>query len=396
MTKAAYLHEGPRVLSLYEGFFAGGARILHTSVVAALEATSPQRHRVLSLTDRVQREFTAQAIGDDHCYQRLRAARIPVTALRRVDGESLRRVDRAAIRREVRQADVVLSLKEQPLALVGDLDRPLVTCLHRSDPEHQGPGVEELVRRYDAGGLAAAICCAQATQDAYHEATGIPRDLLPVVPNGVDLRRFRTSPLQRREVRALLRAPEQAPVVLIAARFDAMKDIALFVRSAAAFVRRHPDAHLVLCGAGMTRDNTALADLVAIELAHWDARETNVHALGIQGAMASLYNAADLIVLTSAFGEAAPLCLLEGMACGAVPVATDVGDCAAIVGDRRLIADREPGALAEAWAAAFAQREEHSERILRRRQRLSDQRGIDAYVRIIDASVSSDVPRLAG
>jgi glycosyltransferase involved in cell wall biosynthesis len=390
MSKATYLHDGPRVLSLYEGFFAGGARILHTAVIGALHSTSPQHHRVLSLTNRVQREFTSQSIEDDTCYRRLVSAGVPVTALRRTADEPVRPADRMTIRREIDAADVLLSLKEQPLqalSRIGTRGTPLITALHRSDPEHQGPGLGELVRIYEEGMLAAAICCATSTQRAYHEATGIPLDLLPVVPNGVDLRRFRPDPRLRREVRDSMRAPEGAPVVLIAARFDAMKDIPLFVRSAALFVREHPDAHLVMCGAGMTLETPALRDQLAAELPHWDAAATNVHALGIQSSMAALYNAADLVVLTSAFGEAAPLCLLEGMAAGAVPVSTDVGDTRAMLGDDRLIAERQPAALAEAWKAAYAQREEHSERILRHRQRLSDQRGIDAYLRIVDAAV---------
>jgi glycosyltransferase involved in cell wall biosynthesis len=398
MTKATYLHDGPRVLSLYEGFFAGGARILHTAVINALHSTSPQRHRVLSLTNRVQREFTSQSIEDDTCYRRLMANGVPVTALRRTAADAYRAVDRNTIRRELDAADVVLSLKEQPLQAltrIGTRGKPLITALHRSDPEHQGPGLEELVRMYDEGTLAAAICCAEATQRAYHEATGIPIELLPVVPNGVDLGRFRPSPEERRVVRRRMQAGDEAPVVLIAARFDEMKNIPLFVRAAARFVTTHPDAHLVLCGAGMTLDNPALRDLVATELAHWDERETHLHALGIQSAMAPLYNAADLVVLTSSFGEAAPLCLLEGMASGAVPVATDVGDCARMVDDPRLIAEAEPEALAEAWRAAFAQREEHSERIMRQRQRLSEQRGIDAYVRIIGAAAGEGVAELA-
>jgi glycosyltransferase involved in cell wall biosynthesis len=398
MAKATHLSDGPRVLSLYEGFFAGGARILHTAVISALHTTSAQHHRVLSLTNRVQREFTSQSIEDDACHRRLGLAGVPVTALRRTAADGYRPADRNAIRREIDGADLVLSLKEQPLEAltrIGTRGRPLVTALHRSDPEHQGPGLEELVRRYDDGSLVAAICCAEATRQAYHQATGIPLELLPVVPNGIDLARFRPDPEQRRTMRARLRAPEGAPVVLIAARFDAMKDVPLFVRAAARFVLEHPEAHLVMCGAGMTLENPALREVVAAELGGWEERETHLHALGIRSTMAPLYNAADLVVLTSAFGEAAPLCLLEGMASGAVPVATDVGDCARMVGDPRLVAEPEPAALAAAWSAAFAQREEHSERILRHRQRLSEQRGIDAYVRIIAAAVGEDLGEVA-
>lgn len=399
MSHVAYLEDGPSVLSLYEGFFAGGARILHTAVVRALDATTPEHHSVLSLSDRVEREFTAQRISADNSYRRLTSAGIPVRALRRTPTGPVTASQLARVQRAVAQADVVLSLKEQPLTVlgrVGTSGTPLIVCLHRSDPEHQGAGVEELVELDRAGLLTAAVCCAESTQRAYHAATGIPLERLPVLPNGVDLYRFRTDRDMRALKRAELGVEGEAPVVMIAARFDEMKNIPLFVRAARRFVAAHPDAHLVMCGAGMTSDNPRLTELVDAELGGWPGLETNLHALGIQSRMAPLYNAADLITLTSAFGEAAPLCLLEGMACGAVPVTTDVGDAASMVGDPRLVASFDPAEMAEAWQAAFARREEHSERILRHRQRLSEQRLFDAYARLIQQTADSSRIPLAG
>ncbi|MGH6656292.1 MAG: glycosyltransferase, partial [Actinocrinis sp.] len=41
-----------RALSLYEGFFSGGARILHTDVLTGLHGRG-QSHRVLSIHGRV-------------------------------------------------------------------------------------------------------------------------------------------------------------------------------------------------------------------------------------------------------------------------------------------------------------------------------------------------------
>jgi glycosyltransferase involved in cell wall biosynthesis len=367
------LENGPRVLSLYEGFFAGGARILHTAVVRSLDATSAQRHSVLGMTNRVTREFTAQAIESDTCYRRLVAAHIPVRALDRSADMPLRVGDLAILEQAVGATDVILALKEQPLApltVVGTAQRPLITCLHRSDPEHSGPSLDALVSLHEQGLLTAAVCCSQATRDAYHAATGIPLAQLPVIPNGVDLHRFRPDPARRERTRAELGVPAGAPVVLVAARLDPMKDIPLFVRAARRFL---------LCGAGMSLANPALARLVGHRLSG------RVHALGIQPRMASLYNAADLVALTSAYGEAAPLCLLEAMASDAVPVTTAVGDAARIVGDARLVTGHTPEEVATAWAAAFAERDEHRDRIARHRQRLSEQRCFDGYAALIES-----------
>lgn len=378
--------EGPRVLSLYEGFFAGGARILHTAVVRGLDATSGQRHHVLSLTNRVQREFTEQAITDDTSYRRLTRAGVRIQALDRSSEEPISVTQLHMIERAVARADVVLSLKEQPLAAlsaVGTGGRPLLVALHRSDPEHSGAALSALVGLHADGALTAAICCSYATQRAYHAATGIPLSRLPVVENGVDLFKFQPSPERRVEARHRLGIPLDAPVVMLAARFDEMKDVPLFLDAAQRFLQTEPRAHLLLCGAGM--EAAALGDL----LRPFPAGQ--VHPLGIRRDMPDLYNATDLVALTSRYGEAAPLCLLEGMACGAVPVTTDVGDAARIVGDARLVTSREPQEVAEAWSAALAAGEEHRERIARHRQRLSEQRCFDGYARLINAAVPQPV-----
>lgn len=395
MESVTFLDDGPRVLSVYEGFFSGGARILHTAVVRSLDATTSQRHAVLSLTDRVHREATVQRASDDAGYRRLTAAGVAVSTLDRASADPLRPAHLAALERAVQDADVVLSLKEQPLTALSRIgaDRPVLTCLHRSDPEHQGAGLETLVDLVERGVVTTAICCAWSTQAAYHAATGIPLDRLPVIANGVDLHRFRSDAAQRAAVRRELGVVGEAPVVLLSARFDPMKDVGLFVRAGARFAARYPDAHLVLCGAGMSAATPALRELLAAHLGGVDQRR--VHLLGIREDMPRLYNAADLVALTSAYGEAAPLSLLEGMACGAVPVTTDVGDAALMVGDRRLVVDPEAAAVAAGWEAAFEHREEHTERILRHRQRLSEQRCFDAYAALVAGQVRSEVLELA-
>jgi glycosyltransferase involved in cell wall biosynthesis len=395
MGEVAFTEEGPRVLSVYEGFFAGGARVLHTGVVRALQTTTGQHHRVLSLTDRSVRENTVQLAQGDASFRSLVRSGVPVTALRRASGDAWRPGQRRAVQRAVSGADVVLTLKEQPLLALVDArlgGRPVLTCLHRSDPEHQGRSLETLVAMLERGTVAAAICCAHSTQAAYHAATGIALDRLPVVPNGTDLRRFAPSADQRAQARAELGVDSEVPVVLLSARFDPMKDVPLFVRAAARFRRLRPDAHLVLCGAGMSADNAELTALF-VDAALGPER---VHLLGIRTDVPRLCNAADLVVLTSAYGEAAPLALLEAMACGAVPVTTDVGDAATMVGDPRLVAPRDAGDMALTWLAAYEQREEHAERILRHRQRLSDQRTFDAYAALIREHAAGSRLDLAG
>ncbi|MFD6177830.1 MULTISPECIES: glycosyltransferase [unclassified Isoptericola] len=382
-----------RVLSLYEGFFSGGARVLHSSVVAGLHGQGRQRHAVLSIHDDVRREAARQRMVDDPRYRQLTAAGVRVTSLGRSadvphDPEVVTDAEAEVLARALGATDVVLSLKEQPLRLLSrpDVlpDRPVVACLHRSDPQNQGSGLGHLLRAADDGRLAAVVCCAESTRAAY-EAAGVPAHLLRVIPNGVDLTRFRPVPPARRlALRGAHRLPADGVVVTYAARYDAMKNPGLFLAAARELLGRDTDAHVVLCGAGMSPANPDLgADLV---LAFADRPDllARVHLLGVRHDMERVLAASDVVALTSAFGEAAPLCLIEGAMCGAVPVTTPVGDSARIVDGIGLVTGFDPAEVAAAWLEAAARRDALSGALVAARPRFSHVRMLSAYAATVE------------
>jgi glycosyltransferase involved in cell wall biosynthesis len=384
-----------RVLSVYEGFFSGGARILHSDVVRGLTGGT-QRHSVLSIEGEVHREATRQRMTDDACYRALTTAGVPVSALRdggagaeggRKSGATrFSRKELAATARATAAADVILSLKEQPLALLNRAGlpyRPVVVCLHRSDPENQGPALDALRAAVAAGRVRACVCCAESTRAAY-VAAGIPAELMHVIPNGVDLLRFRPDAARRVAIRAALRIPLNAPVTVFAARYAAMKNVPLFLRAARIHLGREPGAHVVMCGAGMTADNAALAADLSAAFADDPGLLRRLSLLGVRHDMEAVYAAADVVSLTSSSGEAAPLCLIEGMMCGAVPVATDVGDCAELVAGHGFLtpADAEPIALA--WSEAAARAADFVPALARSRERFSQTRMVTAYGALIE------------
>jgi glycosyltransferase involved in cell wall biosynthesis len=375
-----------RVLSIYEGFFSGGARILHSDVLSGLHGRRGQQHSLLSIHSEVRREATFQPMHEDACYRRLTAQGLAVDTLGRGADERApySACEIARFTELAAQTDVILTLKEQPLALVNRADlegRPVIACLHRSDPENQGRAFQDLREAAYGGHLAAAVCCAESTRDAY-AAAGIPEELLHVIPNGVDLRRFKPSRRHRASVRGSLGIPAEAPVVVFAARYDRMKNVPLFLAAAREFLDLRPDAHVMLCGAGMTSLNQGLLqDLALLGLEGELTRR--VHLLGVRNDPEAIYAAADVVALTSAFGEAAPLCLIEGMLCGAVPVSTDVGDSASIVAGHGLIAEPEPAALAQAWAEALGQHAHFFQAMTRNRYKFSRTRMIMSYGSLI-------------
>ncbi|WP_425955172.1 glycosyltransferase [Xylanimonas sp. McL0601] len=382
----------PRVLSLYEGFFAGGARQLHTTVVAGLHGGGRHRHAALSIHAEVRREATLQRMVDDQRYQLLRAAGVRVTTLGRSsdDGRDPRAFSDAELSRataELRAAHVVMSLKEQPLRLVnqaGGVDRPVVACLHRSDPEHQGAALDDLLVAADAGRLAAVVCCAESTRDAYHHA-GVPASLLRVVPNGINLARFRpVSGSRRAALRGAEGVPADATVVVFAARFDAMKNPGLFVAAARHFLERDRSGHVIMCGAGMSEANPHLVAELALAFGDRPDLLRRVHPLGVRTDMELVYAAADVVALTSVFGEAAPLCLIEGAMCGAVPVTTPVGDSARIVDGIGFVTGFDAVEIAETWIEAAARRGELKRAQADARPRFSHVRMLGGYAAVIE------------
>ncbi|MFI2200952.1 glycosyltransferase [Streptomyces sp. NPDC020192] len=388
------------MLSVYEGFFSGGARIVHSDVVLGL-AEGGQSHRVLSIHGEVRREATSQRMEDDACYRALTAARVGVTSLGRsaglVDGTVAADVfsgpELAETARAMAGADVILSLKEQPLALLnqGGLPRrPVVVCLHRSDPENQGPALDELKAAIADGTVVACVCCAESTRAAY-EAAGIPGEVLHVIPNGVDLLRFRPDAAVRLAFRASLGIAATAPVVVFAARYAQMKNVPLFLRAARAWLSREPEGQVLMCGAGMTDENPALWADIEVAFGEDLHLAERIRLLGVRHDMEAVYAGSDVVALTSVSGEAAPLCLIEGMMCGAVPVTTDVGDSASIVEGLGFVTPPDPAAIALGWTAALASRTDLGPALELSRERFSRTRMIAAYATLLDEVYASHV-----
>jgi glycosyltransferase involved in cell wall biosynthesis len=398
-----------RVLSLYEGFFAGGARILHSDLVSGLHAVGAHEHSVLSIASAAGRESTVQNMEDDPRYRRLTAEGIRVTTLGRTAGSHP--PERASFTEDelriaadvLRRADVVLSLKEQPVGVLMALrdrglmpDIPVAACLHRSDPQHSGPALGWLVEASATGLVTATVSCAESTSEAYARA-GVTADSRYVIANGIDTDRFRPgTEADDRATRERLGIPDDAPVVVFAARFDAMKDPGLFLRAVATHAADRPDCHYVVCGAGMTWDNEAFVELASASSV---APSPRLHAMGIVEDMPALYRVADIVALTSAFGEASPLCLVEGAACGATPVTTDVGDAARRVEGIGVVTPHDAGAIAAAWTDVLGRRASLREAAIAARPAFGRDRMIGDYTTVVHdlvAASSGELAALAG
>lgn len=162
-----------------------------------------------------------------------------------------------------------------------------------------------------------------------HQHLGYRSPLFEVIENGIDINTFRLMPESRQQRRDEFGVTAERPMALHVARVDPMKDHALLQ----AVARQRPDIDFVAIGTG-----TAGLDGPA-----------NLKGVGPRSDLPQCYAAADVAILTSAYGEGFPNVLGEAMACGLPVVTTDVGDAAHIVGDTgRIVPPRDAAAFSAA------------------------------------------------
>jgi glycosyltransferase involved in cell wall biosynthesis len=162
-----------------------------------------------------------------------------------------------------------------------------------------------------------------------------------LVPNGVDLGRVPAAGARAR-IRAALGVAADACVVTSVARLVPQKGLDLLLEAWA----RGMDAHgavLWLAGDGPARP------ALEAQAARLGLGE-RVALLGRRDDVADVLDATDVFVLASR-AETTPIALLEAMAAGRACVATDVGDCRAMLGDGsagRIVPPGDVGGLATA------------------------------------------------
>jgi glycosyltransferase involved in cell wall biosynthesis len=177
----------------------------------------------------------------------------------------------------------------------------------------------------------------------YAAARGFPRERIAVVPNGIDVSRFRPDAGLRQTQRAAWGLAETDVAVGMLARLDAMKGYPDFLRAAAQVVRRRSDVKFVCIGDGAEQQTL---QALAIDLGIAD----RVSFPGPAHDPVAALNGLDLFCsasITEGFSNS----IAEAMACGLPSVVTDVGDSALIVGECGSVVPRSrPDLLADAIA----------------------------------------------
>lgn len=187
----------------------------------------------------------------------------------------------------------------------------------------------------------------RAVCEAAQRLEGIPESRCVVIPNGVDLQRFR--PGLAPAVRAELGLGAQTPIFGNVASLTPAKRPVLLVEALALLLAGSwPDVHLVLAGDGPLR---SAVQRKARELGVAE----RVHLLGVRQAPEEVYATLDVLVLPSR-SEGLPNTLLEGMACGLPVVASAVGGISEVVAHEEnglLLPEVTPARISEAVAAVL-------------------------------------------
>lgn len=218
----------------------------------------------------------------------------------------------------------------------------------------------------------------------HHEAFGFASSHGVVIPNGFDPARWHPDPGRRSALRALLGLRDEDILLGFVGRHHPQKDVPTFLKACAEAMRTNPRLHVMLVGEGLTADNPALSANCALIPAR------RIHLLGRRGDVETILPGCDIFCLSSS-SEAFPNVLGEGMASALPCIATDVGDCALLLGGHgRIVPPGKPAAMAAAIAeiagTSLARRTEIGEAA---RTRIVDNFGLDktieAYVELYDS-----------
>jgi glycosyltransferase involved in cell wall biosynthesis len=164
----------------------------------------------------------------------------------------------------------------------------------------------------------------------FFESVGYSRRRSMVIPNGIDLDRFRPDSARRDAMRTSLDIGTDEFLVGCFARWHPDKDHRTLFQAFSRAASGKP-WRLLCCGAGMTRENPDLVRLLA------EARlDDRVLLLGNRPDMPELIRATDVVVCSS-IAESFGNVIVEALACGLNVISTRCGGPEEIIGDQRFL-----------------------------------------------------------
>lgn len=276
------------------------------------------------------------------------------------------------------------------LAAYLDRKQPVIWSIHHSIDDITAEKrltrmIIRLLARMSASTSAISYCSSVSAQQ--HEELGFDPSKRFIIPNGIDCDEFQPRADARSRLCSTFGIPTDRLIIGNIARAHPMKNHEGFARTVARLYHDGYNVHGLIIGAG---HEEGAARRVARELGIDDRLATP----GPRSDIADLLPGLDVFLLSSAWGEAFPLSVAEAMASGVPAVATDVGDCAWLVGDHTMISKpKDPEAQAAVLRNHFdlmpAERRERGmagrTRIL---QNFSIRKYTDSHIQLYEAALA--------
>ena len=324
-----------RILFVARSLECGGAERQLSQLARALKASGD--------------EISVAVFYDGGMFQEdLRAGGIPIVHLKKRSfwdllGPFLRLVSAARTQR----SDVVYSFMLGPNILAA-ASRPfigktrVVWGIRSSETNWRVYGwsavVAALLERWLSRFADLVICNSEVGRRESIE-NGFPEERTVTIANGIDTNQFRPDPAARRRMRKALGLRDEHFAIGIVGRLDPHKGHKLFFDAARRVAAELPLAAFVCVGGG--------PDDYVLELRRYAANVTNgspVIWAGVQADMIGVYNALDVLALTSIGGDGFPNVLAEAMACGTPCIATVAGDSKKILSNSTWVVNSRDGA----------------------------------------------------
>ena len=204
------------------------------------------------------------------------------------------------------------------------------------------------------------VCCSHETHKIYSEIHKYSNKKLFTISNGIDTGKFKPDEEHHYVIRSELLIPKNALVIASAMRVDKrekkiqgdFKGVETLIKAIKIVCRQKQNVYFILFGVNIDYNNDAL-----VEKLKEGGIEDRVKLLGFRRDVNKLFAAADIIAISST-SEGLPMALIEGMACGAIPVCTDPGEIKNVVGSLgKVVAQKDPEALANGFINIIDQEE---------------------------------------
>lgn len=185
----------------------------------------------------------------------------------------------------------------------------------------------------------AVFCVTPMVMRSMEKETGLPREKLVTIENGIQCPDQETLP-SKTEARMLLEIPEKVPCLAVIGRFSTQKNHRIFLSSLLPVIRKFPDLQVLFVGEGeLENEIREYADELKLG--------KTVRFMGQRRDIATILRALDALVVPSLW-EGLPNVMLEAMAVGTPVIATRVG------GIPDVLTDGQTGLLTEPDAESLS------------------------------------------